>query len=178
MAWRAGLTAQIGSAFLLGLFWQQVGWLAHDVLHHQVFRNRWANNWAGLFFGNISQVRIIMGTGLGQNADKQLFSCCVWRLFALAEPRPLSSCLCTRVPNGDQYALDTMCSTTLTVIARSRPGLQRGLVEVEAQHAPRGAERAGGRRRAGGGPGHRHAPPAGRVRARVRARVRICSVAS
>lgn len=52
--------AQVGSAFLLGLFWQQVGWLAHDVLHHQVFRNRWANNWAGLFFGNISQVLIIM----------------------------------------------------------------------------------------------------------------------
>ena len=49
--------AQVGSAFLLGLFWQQVGWLAHDVLHHQVFRHRWANNWAGLCLGNISQVR-------------------------------------------------------------------------------------------------------------------------
>ena len=45
----------MGSAFLLGLFWQQTGWLAHDFLHHQVFKQRWANNWVGLFLGNVAQ---------------------------------------------------------------------------------------------------------------------------
>ena len=35
------------SACLVGLFWQQCGWLSHDFLHHQVFENRTANNYAG-----------------------------------------------------------------------------------------------------------------------------------
>jgi acyl-lipid Delta6-acetylenase / acyl-lipid (9-3)-desaturase len=30
------LAAQLLSAILLALFWQQCGWLAHDFLHHQV----------------------------------------------------------------------------------------------------------------------------------------------
>lgn len=43
------------SAFLLGLFWQQCGWLAHDFLHHQVFANRTVNNMFGILVGNIWQ---------------------------------------------------------------------------------------------------------------------------
>ncbi len=33
---RESMWGLVGSAFLLGLFWQQGGWLAHDYLHHQV----------------------------------------------------------------------------------------------------------------------------------------------
>lgn len=29
---------------LIGLFWQQTGWLAHDLAHHQVFKNRTIND--------------------------------------------------------------------------------------------------------------------------------------
>lgn len=43
------------SAFLMALFWQQCGWLAHDFLHHQVFVNRAINNVFGLIIGNIFQ---------------------------------------------------------------------------------------------------------------------------
>ncbi|KAG5175371.1 delta-6 fatty acid desaturase [Tribonema minus] len=42
-------------AFLLALFWQQCGWLAHDFLHHQVFKNRAYGDYAGIFWGNIAQ---------------------------------------------------------------------------------------------------------------------------
>jgi fatty acid desaturase/predicted heme/steroid binding protein len=45
----------IASALLLGLFWQQCGWLAHDFLHHQVFDNRNYGDIAGLFIGNLFQ---------------------------------------------------------------------------------------------------------------------------
>lgn len=43
------------SALLLALFWQQCGWLSHDFLHHQVFKNRKYNNFAGFLFGNVCQ---------------------------------------------------------------------------------------------------------------------------
>ena len=46
--------AMVGGA-LLALFWQQCGWLAHDFLHHQVFKNRMYNNLAGLVIGNVWQ---------------------------------------------------------------------------------------------------------------------------
>lgn len=45
----------IGSALLLGLFWQQCGWLAHDFLHHQVFENRKYGDMCGLIIGNLWQ---------------------------------------------------------------------------------------------------------------------------
>ena len=41
------------SAFLLALFWQQSGWLAHDFLHHQVFKTRRWNNWSAYLIGNV-----------------------------------------------------------------------------------------------------------------------------
>jgi acyl-lipid Delta6-acetylenase / acyl-lipid (9-3)-desaturase len=43
------------AAALIGLAWQQSGWLAHDFLHHQVFHNRTLNDMVGLFIGNMFQ---------------------------------------------------------------------------------------------------------------------------
>eukprot|EP01035_Chromulina_nebulosa_P016834 gene16834-22319_t len=42
-------------AVMLGLFWQQSGWLAHDFLHHQVFRNRTYGDLMGLLIGGVCQ---------------------------------------------------------------------------------------------------------------------------
>mmetsp|Transcript_7994 Transcript_7994/g.19964 ORF Transcript_7994/g.19964 Transcript_7994/m.19964 type:complete len:481 (-) Transcript_7994:913-2355(-) len=43
------------AAAILGLFFQQCGWLAHDFLHHQVFQNRVWGNVMGLVVGNLWQ---------------------------------------------------------------------------------------------------------------------------
>lgn len=40
---------------IMGLFWQQCGWLAHDFLHHQVFKTRSYNNMMGVMIGNVFQ---------------------------------------------------------------------------------------------------------------------------
>lgn len=50
-----GMPGAIIGGVLLALFWQQCGWLAHDFLHHQVFKNRMYNNLAGLIIGNVCQ---------------------------------------------------------------------------------------------------------------------------
>eukprot|EP01032_Pedospumella_encystans_P020360 gene20360-23126_t len=42
-------------AVLLGLFWQQSGWLAHDFLHHQVFKTRAYGDMMGVFLGDLCQ---------------------------------------------------------------------------------------------------------------------------
>jgi len=42
-------------AVLLALFWQQCGWLAHDFLHHQVFKTRAYGDLAGIIIGNVCQ---------------------------------------------------------------------------------------------------------------------------
>lgn len=42
-------------AVLMGLFWQQCGWLAHDFLHHQVFKNRLYGDLMGILVGGIFQ---------------------------------------------------------------------------------------------------------------------------
>jgi len=42
-------------AILLGLFWQQCGWLSHDFLHHQVFKNRLYGDLVGIFIGDVCQ---------------------------------------------------------------------------------------------------------------------------
>merc|ERR1712071_478466 len=49
------LAMHIGSALLLGLFWQQCGWLSHDFMHHQVFRQRKYGDLVGIFWGNLMQ---------------------------------------------------------------------------------------------------------------------------
>ncbi|KAI9139370.1 delta-6 fatty acid desaturase [Paraphysoderma sedebokerense] len=43
------------SASIMGLFWQQCGWLSHDFLHHQVFRNRFYNDCVGYVAGGLAQ---------------------------------------------------------------------------------------------------------------------------
>ncbi|KAJ1536952.1 hypothetical protein HK096_005842, partial [Nowakowskiella sp. JEL0078] len=43
------------SGMIMGLFWQQSGWLAHDFLHHQVFSDRKYNNYVGYMVGNLWQ---------------------------------------------------------------------------------------------------------------------------
>ncbi|KAI3648078.1 hypothetical protein MP228_005932 [Amoeboaphelidium protococcarum] len=45
----------VASAMLLGVAWQQSGWLAHDYLHHQVYQNRSINNLFGYLWGNVFQ---------------------------------------------------------------------------------------------------------------------------
>ena len=45
----------LSAVLLMGLFFQQCGWLAHDFLHHQVFRNRRYGDLAGIFWGNVMQ---------------------------------------------------------------------------------------------------------------------------
>jgi cytochrome b involved in lipid metabolism len=63
LLWAAGMALMMGdrawmhftAAFLLGLFFQQCGWLAHDFLHHQVFRKRKYGDLAGLYWGNLMQ---------------------------------------------------------------------------------------------------------------------------
>jgi len=43
------------SAICLGVMWQQLGWLAHEYCHHQVFADRKYAKVGGYFFGNILQ---------------------------------------------------------------------------------------------------------------------------
>jgi len=43
------------SAMLLGLFFQQCGWFAHDFLHHQVFSKRRFGDYGGIYWGNLMQ---------------------------------------------------------------------------------------------------------------------------
>lgn len=50
-----GFAAEMCSAFLVALFWQQCGWLAHDFLHHQVFQQRTLGDLMGVLVGNIFQ---------------------------------------------------------------------------------------------------------------------------
>jgi len=56
MVWYSDSTAMhIASALLMGLFWQQCGWLAHDFLHHQVFAKRMYGDLVGIFWGDLMQ---------------------------------------------------------------------------------------------------------------------------
>ncbi|CEG37643.1 delta-6 fatty acid desaturase [Plasmopara halstedii] len=41
------------AACIMGLFWQQSGWLAHDVLHHQIWENHLFGNIMGVIIGDI-----------------------------------------------------------------------------------------------------------------------------
>nr|AKE48451.1 C18-delta6 desaturase protein [Pythium sp. BCC53698]ALE65995.1 delta6 desaturase protein [synthetic construct] len=43
------------AACIMGLFWQQSGWLAHDVLHHQVWDDHYYGNLVGVVVGNVWQ---------------------------------------------------------------------------------------------------------------------------
>jgi fatty acid desaturase len=41
-------------ALMLGLMFQQFGWLAHDICHHQGFSDRKLGDWFGLLFGAVA----------------------------------------------------------------------------------------------------------------------------
>eukprot|EP00588_Corethron_pennatum_P012677 CAMPEP_0194265322 /NCGR_PEP_ID=MMETSP0169-20130528/602_1 /TAXON_ID=218684 /ORGANISM="Corethron pennatum, Strain L29A3" /LENGTH=481 /DNA_ID=CAMNT_0039005761 /DNA_START=156 /DNA_END=1601 /DNA_ORIENTATION=+ len=43
------------AAWIMGLFFQQCGWLAHDFLHHQVFDARKYGDLTGIYWGNLMQ---------------------------------------------------------------------------------------------------------------------------
>lgn len=58
--WNDKLWAYILSACLISLFWQQSGWLAHDFLHHQVFRSRRMNDFMGLLLGGVCLVSLLL----------------------------------------------------------------------------------------------------------------------
>jgi len=45
----------IAGAFVLGCFWQQMGWLSHEYCHHQVFAERKYGIAAGVVLGNLFQ---------------------------------------------------------------------------------------------------------------------------
>ena len=51
----ASTSVHFASAIVLGLFWQQCGWLAHDFLHHQVFKKRKYGDLAGVIIGDFFQ---------------------------------------------------------------------------------------------------------------------------
>jgi len=53
--WAAFTLRAVLAPTLLGLFFQQCGWLCHEVLHHQVFANRSVGRAVGYFWGNIAQ---------------------------------------------------------------------------------------------------------------------------
>lgn len=45
----------IAASLWMGLFFQQCGWLAHDFLHHQVYKKRRYGDYSGLFWGGVMQ---------------------------------------------------------------------------------------------------------------------------
>ncbi|KAI8063828.1 delta-6 fatty acid desaturase [Gongronella butleri] len=47
--------AVVAAALIMGLFWQQCGWLAHDFGHHQVFEDRFWNDVLLVFLGDLCQ---------------------------------------------------------------------------------------------------------------------------
>ena len=52
---RTSTLAVVASAFIIGIFWQQCGWLAHDFGHHQCFEDRSMNDVLVIFLGNFCQ---------------------------------------------------------------------------------------------------------------------------
>jgi len=51
----AHLAARTAGAVLMGLFFQQCGWLCHEICHHQVFENRVLGRFVGYLWGNVAQ---------------------------------------------------------------------------------------------------------------------------
>merc|ERR1712160_163481 len=42
-------SVHLAASAFMGLFFQQCGWLAHDFLHHQVYKKRRYGDYSGLF---------------------------------------------------------------------------------------------------------------------------------
>lgn len=57
LAYSAASWAACGAAAcLMGLFMQQSAWLAHDILHNQLFKDKKAKFWSVFLVGEIFQV--------------------------------------------------------------------------------------------------------------------------
>ncbi|RKP00707.1 hypothetical protein CXG81DRAFT_12907 [Caulochytrium protostelioides] len=52
---QGSVLSMLAFGVLTGLFWQQTGWLSHDVLHHQLWTSRRLNHLTGTFLGNVLQ---------------------------------------------------------------------------------------------------------------------------
>jgi len=48
-------SVHLAASAFMGLFFQQCGWLAHDFLHHQVYKKRRYGDYSGLFWGGVMQ---------------------------------------------------------------------------------------------------------------------------
>lgn len=55
MCYSENVFVHMAAAVWMGLFFQQCGWLAHDFLHHQVFKNRRYGDLGGIFWGGVAQ---------------------------------------------------------------------------------------------------------------------------
>ncbi|RKO87963.1 fatty acid desaturase-domain-containing protein [Blyttiomyces helicus] len=56
LAWKGDSVLGVAvSGLMMATFWQQSGWLAHDLCHHQVFQNRFYNDAVAYFMGNVAQ---------------------------------------------------------------------------------------------------------------------------
>jgi fatty acid desaturase len=51
----AHFAVRTAGAILLGVFFQQCGWLCHEVCHHQVFQDRTLGRFIGYVWGNLAQ---------------------------------------------------------------------------------------------------------------------------
>ena len=51
----AHFAVRTAGAVLLGVFFQQCGWLCHEVCHHQVFQDRTLGRFIGYVWGNLAQ---------------------------------------------------------------------------------------------------------------------------
>jgi acyl-lipid Delta6-acetylenase / acyl-lipid (9-3)-desaturase len=123
LLWGAGMAlmtsdrtgAHLLSAFLLGLFFQQCGWLAHDFLHHQVFRKRKYGDLAGLYWGNLMQ-----GCTLTDDSALSLtrHPCAAWCLilffFAPSDPQSVSVQWWKNKHNGHHAVPNLHSSTALS----------------------------------------------------------------
>ena len=47
--------ARCWGGVLMGIFFQQCGWLCHEICHHQCFKNRIHGKFLGYFWGNCAQ---------------------------------------------------------------------------------------------------------------------------
>ena len=87
----------MAGAVLLALPWQQCGWLAHDFLHHQVFKARWKGDLAGVVIGDLFQ-----GFSSGGSSSTMLTTLCPTFTPLLLRPLMvipiLIPCLCWRGP--------------------------------------------------------------------------------
>ncbi|KAJ3348991.1 hypothetical protein HDU83_000912 [Entophlyctis luteolus] len=99
---RSSTLAVLLAGTFMAVFWQQSGWLAHDFLHHQVFKNRLYNDAVGYIVGNVWQ-----GFSVSWWKDKvKLILSSTWSLMEMS----VQHCTHHSVPNihGEDPDINTM----------------------------------------------------------------------